>query len=702
MSRQARDRRIALIADDDQLMRVMLSEAVEQAGLEPIAVGDGADALAIGRSTEVHLVLLDVEMPGLDGYAVCEALRQSAPGRYTQIVMITGHDDADSVDRAYDAGATDFMSKPLNWPLIAHRLRYLLRNAESLRQLDQREAENRALLESIPDRIHLLDAAGNVLRTLREALRNAPDGSGTTAAGSIADLVPAGEAASARRSVVATAADGRSRSHEYSEPGEDTGTRYYGMRYLRCGGGEVMAMRRDITERHEQERRIRELAYGDALTGLPNRQAFVEGVSRHLEQLAEARGGAVVLYRDLDELKRVNDTFGHAVGDRLLRAVGAKLRQSLDVYAREGALTELARFGGDEFVIFIGGGKAFDAAVSITDHLDAALAEPLRIDSQDFFVVPSIGVAMFPSHGEDIESLLKNADTAVYQAKRDRANRRAVYSSAMSARAHEWLALDSHLRRAVRQQLFELYFQPKYRLRDRGLAGAEALIRWFHPVLGEITPGRFIPLAEETGLIIELGTWVVEAACRQLWHWQDQGMHTRLAVNVSGREFLHGDPAAVVRASTAASGIEPSCLEIEITESVLVSDSRQVQKSLADLRAMGCRIALDDFGTGYSSLAYLRRFPPDVLKVDRTFVRNVHRDRGDAAIFDSILALASTLGVDVVAEGVEEEAQLDWLKQRGCQLAQGYLLARPMSGPKYGALLGQVATGTHRLFVGKG
>ena len=205
MSRTRPDRRIALIADDDELMRVMLSEAVEQAGLEPIAVGDGTDALAVGRGTAVDLVLLDVEMPGLDGYAVCEALRQSAPGRYAPIVMITGHDDADSVDRAYDAGATDFMSKPLNWPLIAHRLRYLLRNAESLRQLDQREAENRALLESIPDRIHLLDAAGNVLRTLRELRSCEFDGSRPAAPGSIASLVPAGEDAAARRNVVTTA-----------------------------------------------------------------------------------------------------------------------------------------------------------------------------------------------------------------------------------------------------------------------------------------------------------------------------------------------------------------------------------------------------------------------------------------------------------------------------------------------------------------
>lgn len=696
MSKASPERPVALIADDDELTRLMLGEAVEQAGLQAVAVADGATALAVGRGTEFEVALLDVEMPGLDGYSVCRALRESSRSRFAPIVMITGHDDARSVDRAYQAGATDFMSKPLNWPLIPHRLRYLQRNADALRELDRREAENRALLESIPDRIHLLDADGRIRTVLRDPGRvhahRAPDAGRQT----IESLVPDGQGALAQRHLTATARDGVPRSHEYSETDPGQGMRYYEMRYFRCGSGEVMAMRQDITLRREQERRIRELAYLDGLTGLPNRQSFVERVQEHLDVLGESRGEAAVLYLDLNGFKRVNDTLGHGMGDRVLRAVAARLSQCLEAYALKGATTELARFGGDEFVIFVGGGRAVDAAVTIADEIDAALSDPLRVDGHDFYVLPSIGVAMFPAHGEDVESLLKNSDTAVYQAKATESPRRAVYSAAMSARAHEWLALDAHLRRAVRDEMFELYYQPKHRLADHGLAGAEALLRWFHPALGEIPPGRFIPLAEESGLIIELGSWVIHAVCRQLRHWQDRHIHTAVAINVSGREFMHGNPAASVRAATAAAGVDPSCLEIEITESVLVSDSPQIQNGLRELRELGCRIALDDFGTGYSSLAYLKRFPPDLLKIDREFIRNVHRDRGDAAIFDAILTLASSLGLDVVAEGVEEPEQLEWLRRRGCQLAQGYLLARPMPAHRLEELLQEIATGLYR------
>jgi diguanylate cyclase (GGDEF)-like protein len=677
-------RPLAIVADDDDVARLMLTAAAEQAGLEVAAAADGAAALAIARERPFAIALLDVEMPVLDGYQACEALRQLDHARLAPIVMITGHDDAAPVDRAYRLGATDFMPKPLNWPLIPHRLRYLLRNSSALRELERREAENRALLESIPDRIHLLDAGGRVLRILREPL----PGTGREA-GDVGALVPPGEAEAARRRVAATAADGLPRNHEYPE---DDG-RHYEMRYFRSGPGEVMAMRQDVSERRTQERRIRELAYFDGLTGLPNRQNFVEDVARSLASADQA----AVLYLDINGFKRVNDTFGHAVGDDVLRMVAARLQRCIEQREAAGQTARIARFGGDEFVLFIAGRMAHTGALALSDRVDLDFSEPLSVGGRDFFVTPSIGVALYPTHGADVHALLKNADTAMYQAKGGGGPRRCVYSEAMSARAQEWLALDAHLRKAVRDEMFELYFQPKLRLADGGIVGAEALLRWFHPELGEISPGRFIPLAEESGLILDLGAWMLQAACRQLRQWRDAGIGIGLAVNVSGREFMHGEPAELVRFATAAAGLEPTCLEIEITESVLISDSPQVRRRLSALRDLGCRLALDDFGTGFSSLAYLRRFPPDSLKIDRAFIRNVHRDRGDAAIVEAILALAGKLGIEVVAEGVEEEAQRDWLAERGCALAQGYLFAKPMPGHRLEAFLQASARPAPRL-----
>jgi EAL domain-containing protein (putative c-di-GMP-specific phosphodiesterase class I) len=339
----------------------------------------------------------------------------------------------------------------------------------------------------------------------------------------------------------------------------------------------------------------------------------------------------------------------------------------------------VARFGGDEFVILLRHGESRARAVEIAETCCAAFKEPIEYDGLEFFSSPSIGLAVYPEDGNDVATVFKHADTAMYQAKTGAVGAIAIYTPAMSSRLRDWLELEGRLRRAVQTDLLQLQFQPKFRLKDNRLMGVEALLRWCDSEHGDISPIRFIEIAEDSGLIIDMGNWVIRAVCRQLRRWLDRGIAIPVAVNVSAKELLHGDPAKVVEIEAAAAGVPTSLIEIEITESLLVKDSTAVRNTLDRLRQLGCRIALDDFGTGYSSLAYITRFPPDRIKIDKAFVHNVDRSVSDGAIASAILALGASLKLVVTAEGIERSGQLEWLRERGCDEAQGFLLSRPLS-----------------------
>jgi len=307
------------------------------------------------------------------------------------------------------------------------------------------------------------------------------------------------------------------------------------------------------------------------------------------------------------------------------------------------------------------------------------LKDPIIHNGLEFFSAPSIGVAFYPDDGADVATVLKHADTAMYQAKTGATASVVIYTAAMSSRLRDWLDLEARLRHAVQDDLLHLLYQPKFRLSDNGIAGVEALLRWCDAEHGDISPSRFVDIAEDSGLIIDMGSWVVRAACRQLRSWMDRGFVIPVAINVSGKELLYGDPAHVVETEAAAAGVPTSLIEIEITESLLVKDSAAARNALARLRKLGCKIALDDFGTGYSSLAYITRFPPDRIKIDKAFVNNVDRSASDAAIANAILSLGASLNLVVTAEGIERPGQLEWLRARGCHEAQGFLLSRPLS-----------------------
>jgi diguanylate cyclase len=385
------------------------------------------------------------------------------------------------------------------------------------------------------------------------------------------------------------------------------------------------------------------------------------------------------MYLDLNGFKRVNDTFGHSVGDTVLQRVAAVLGSTLESFVQPGLDLFLARLGGDEFLITARHEQARSVALDIAQAVAAALEKPITYGKWEFLTALSVGIAVYPEDGTDVETLLKHADTAMYQAKMSGGPKVVVYAPVMSARIRDSLDLETRLRRALRDNSLALRYQPKFRLVDNVVVGAEALIRWFDQELGEVPPNRFIPVAEESGLIVDLGAWVIRHVAEQLALWHAAGIAIPVALNVSGKELLFADPARVIQTETSRIGIPASLIEAEITESVFVADATAGRSSVERIRALGCRVALDDFGTGYSSLSYLTKFPPDRLKIDRSFIQNVDQSDSDAAIVKAIMSLAKTLGLLVTAEGLEREGQLRWLKACGCDEGQGYLLARPLT-----------------------
>ena len=419
----------------------------------------------------------------------------------------------------------------------------------------------------------------------------------------------------------------------------------------------------------EREKRITQLAFNDSLTGLPNRAFFRQHLELEMRQAARQHDKLVLLCVDLDNFKAVNDTLGHPVGDELLRVVAARLGASVG-----DAL--LARLGGDEFTVMLSRGEGRDTPGAVAARLIAALAEPVRINGHELAAGASIGIAVAPGDGTDPDTLLKHADLALYQAKGEGGGTYCFFEAEMNARAQARHRLEADLRHAIAHGEFELHFQPLFDLETSRIASFEALVRWNHPSRGVVQPAEFIPLAEETALIVPIGTWVIQEACRQARKWPE---HIRVAVNVSSVQFRKPGLANVVLQALAASGLDPRRLEVEITESVFLESSDAILSILHSLRALGIRIALDDFGTGYSSLSYLQSFPFDKIKIDRSFIQQLLTRSGSSAIVRAITDLARALGMETTAEGVESREQLAELKLQGCSSVQGYLFSRPVA-----------------------
>ncbi len=441
----------------------------------------------------------------------------------------------------------------------------------------------------------------------------------------------------------------------------------------------------DISARKRAEERIRFLAYNDALTKLPNRLFFDERLANTLHEARQQDRPVTILYFDVDRFKRINDSLGHDAGDELLCAVANRLSKllddhdvvSLDHSRPLGGI--LARLGGDEFALALDDVTQIMEIRRVAQGILDIFSEPFTLGEQDVFCSTSIGISQYPRDGEDVHTLLKNADTAMYHAKDAGRNNYKFYNVSMSPVTVSRLDLERDLRNALDRNEFEIHYQPQVDIRTGRIFGAEALLRWHHAERGPISPADFIPLAEETGLIIPIGQWVLNEACKQAKSWHDAGFtEFKVAVNLSERQFRQNTLVLVVSQALAKSGLDPAALELELTEGTIMRSAEDTVFTLTELKAMGMHISVDDFGTGYSSLSYLKRFPIDVIKIDRSFVKDITVDPDDAAITASIIAMARSLKRDVIAEGVETMEQAHALRDRGCSYMQGFLFSRPL------------------------
>ncbi|MES2263615.1 MAG: EAL domain-containing protein [Pseudomonadota bacterium] len=554
---------------------------------------------------------------------------------------------------------------------------------DSTALLREREARLQAILDKAADAILTIAADGVLVSANAAAGRlfgYAPERMPGLPLERLLPLADGGSAAALLRAIASGA------SHEH----EANGWRSDGSAFpLAVSVSEVelpdehlfVAILHDLTEQQRAQERIHKLAHHDPLTGLDNRLSLNLRLDQLLAQTRRNQGAAAVMFIDLDHFKKINDTHGHQTGDLLLVAVANRLRELL----RE--VDTIARLGGDEFIVLTDGSITPEAASMIAVRIVDALSAPFQLQGKTVHSGASVGVAMFPNDGDDSDTLLRHADTAMYAAKSQGRGNFQFFSPQMNAATHERLLLENRLWQALEQDEFELYLQAQVDLDSGQIIGAEALLRWHHPELGMVSPDRFIPIAEESGLILPLGDWVLRRAVELLSGWRGRGLgHLRLAVNLSARQCHGGNLLPLLDRLLAESGVAPALLEMEITESAAMQDPERSRALLRELRTRGIKVAIDDFGTGYSSLSYLKLFEIDRIKIDRGFVKDIETDPNDAVIVAATIALAHSLGLGVVAEGVETPAQRAFLSSKRCDEAQGYLFARPLPAAQFEAL----------------
>ena len=692
---------LALLVDDDMIVRILVREVLEQSGHEVCEAENGTQALERFIEYRPDIVLLDIMMPGMDGFTACAKLRELVGGRRVPILMMTALDDTGSIEKASEHGATDFITKPLNPTILSHRVKYMLRSSQALDAL--RKSESR------------LGLAQRIAKIGNWEWR--PDTNRFTASSELCRLIgirPGDFGGTLDTFLQVVHVEDRERvddalKHILTERKPcDIDHRIvlpHGAAFAVHLQAEavfddqlqaltIIGTAQDITDRKQSEREIYRLAYFDSLTGLANRVLFKDRLTQALAHAGRYHSTLAVLFLDLDRFKVINDTLGHNVGDLLLKQVAGRLSDSVrhsDSVSRSVDKEEnhsLARLGGDEFTVLLTNLRDVQDAGTVARRIVEAMAKPFLIEGREIFVTISVGIAIFPVDGESIDALLKNADSAMYHAKEQGRNNFQFYSDNLNAAANDRLNLEGELRHAVEREEFVVFYQPQIDLRGGEIVSAEALVRWQHPRRGLLRPEEFMQAALDTGLIRAIDEWVLRTACRHSQEWQQRAkISVRISVNISNSLF-HGDTlVSVVEQALGQTGLTPACLELELTESIVMRNVDASIATLTTLRTMGVQLSIDDFGTGYSSLSYLHRLPINRVKIDQSFILEILTQARPPMIVRAIIAMAHSLNLLVLAEGVEQEIQQTTLIDEGCDYAQGHLFGRPMPADEFAEML---------------
>ncbi len=696
-----------LLVDDDEVNLLIIAAALRERGFSITQAASGEEALRRLADVVPDVLVLDALMPGLDGFETCRAVRARAGLQALPVLMLTGLDDDASISRAFDAGATDFFVKSNQWNLLAGRLRYLLRASRTRLELERSKAKLARAQDLARMGSFEWKAGSDAPKLSIEALRvlGFRVGAPTSLLRLMRALSPESRASLTAllreaidhlsvltTDVAVTQRGGRRRIVRIEAEPEFVVESGHLIGY----SGIVQ----DLTDRRLAEDKIRRLDNLDALTALPNRRQLIRRIERALEISRRGTHQVALLLVDLDRFKVINDTLGHSAGDELLLEVSRRLKKCLrhcDDVLEPGvvpvatlALEAVARLTGDEFMALLPEvmGEA-DAQIVATQILEA-MREPFLVGGQECFVTASVGIALYPRDGANAAELMKNADVAMHAAKAAGRNDASLYSPSLAGRGRAMLELESALHKAIERNELALHYQPKIDVRGARMVGAEALMRWNRG--GElIAPSAFIPLAEESGLIVPLSEWVVHEAARQARAWQDRfGAGLTIAINLPPRIFERSDLVELIQGAVAACGVAPSAIELEITETGLMKELHNVIPTLHRLNQIGVQISIDDFGTGYSSLAYLTSLPISELKVDRSFIRELGRTPKGSAVVTAIIALARSLNLRVVAEGVENLRQMQALRRLGCSVMQGFLFSGAKPAVDIDAWLEQV------------
>ena len=675
---------LILVVDDDKITRRMVVKHLQKAGYQVIQAENGQLGL---EAFEVHtpsMVLLDVMMPVMDGFELCRRIRQHNNDLSLPIMMLTGRDDIEAVDHAFEAGASDFVSKPINWPLLKQRVRYGLRDRKMYLEIQQsqqrlKEAQRIACLGH--GEMNLTTGKVTISSEIANMLGFADTEEITTEQ---FNQLLSPEDQQRMGSIIEQAMQGNGKytfEHRVTlANNEQRVILQRGEVHQKNAEIIVYGTLQDVTEQARTEERIRLYTYYDMLTDLPNRMLFEKQLQ---ERISNGQQGAM-MFIGLDRFKGINDSLGHHAGDQLLQTVAKRLADLQQL----GCL--LARFSGDLFALYCQHYQTLEQLEELAQEILRRIEASIPCQGHDLVVHGSIGIALYPSEAESSEKLLLGADIAMNHAKESGGNQYRYFSSAMDEQAQQRLALEQDMRTALNEEQFEVYYQPQVNAITQQIVGMEALVRWNHPDKGLISPGLFIPLAEETGMVVALGAWVLERAIAQTVNWHQQGFAIRLGVNLSAKQLALPDIDQLVATLIKKYQINPSLLELEITESMAVGDYEVTINTLNKLHALGVHISMDDFGTGYSSLSYLQQLPINTLKIDRAFIKDITDQGENGEIARAIIALSKSLNLHIIAEGIETQGQYEYLRDEGADEIQGFYFSKPLPAGDFETKLHQV------------